>query len=133
MTSMPRRSPALVVLALLLLVVEPAGFAWYASGVMSRAIDRGPLAAGVLGIRLVVTAIGMAAGLRLWRERDGGIALAILALTLGAFYTILSALVPVLPTTRPPGTRGPIMAALIAYDAAWIAYLWRVRGHGRHA
>lgn len=117
----------LLLLALLLLVVEPVGFAWYASGVMSRALDRGWLAVGLLLLRLIVTAIGMAAGLRLWRERDAGIPLAIVALALGAATTVLIALVPALPTTRPPGTRGPILTALLAYDALWIAYLWRTQ------
>ena len=116
----------LSLLALLLLVVEPLGFAWYASGILTRAIDRGAPALAILLLRLIVTAVGMAAGLRLWRERDAGIPIAITALALGALTTVITALVPALPTARPPGVRGPIAAALVFYDVAWMVYLlWR--------
>jgi hypothetical protein len=114
----------LSLLALLLLVVEPLGFAWYASGILTRAIDRGALATTLLLGRLIVTAVGMAAGLRLWRDREGGIPLAIAALALGALATVITALVPALPTTRAPGIRGPIAAVFVLYDVAWIGYLW---------
>ena len=117
----------LSLLALLLLVLEPLGFAWYASGILTRAVDRGALAIAILLLRLIVTAIGMAAGLRLWREREAGVPLAIAALALGALTTVIITLVPALPTTRAPGIRGPIAAALLLYDVAWIAYLWRRR------
>jgi hypothetical protein len=126
----PRADGGLRVLALLLLAVEPLGFAWYASGVLTRVVDRGALAVGLLLLRVAVTAIGMAAGLRLWREHDAGIPLAILALAAGALTTLITALVPALPIMRPPGTRGPIVLALLAYDAAWIGYLW-LRQHRR--
>jgi hypothetical protein len=117
----------LSLLALLLFVVEPLGFAWYASAILTRTIDRGAVAAAMLLFRLIVTAIGMAAGLRLWREREAAIPLAIAALALGALAAVMTVFVPVLPTTRAPGIRGPIAAALMLYDFAWIAYLWRRR------
>ena len=101
--------------------------AWYLQAADAASGDTG-LAQRAAGVALVAgDEDRAAAALRLWREREGGIPLAMIAVTLGALSTILTALVPAMPTTRPPGVRGPIMAALLIYDGAWMAYLWRRR------
>jgi len=59
----------LAVLAVLLAAVEPLAWALRASAIVDRVADRGWPAVSLLAARLVVTSIGVAAGLALWRDR----------------------------------------------------------------
>jgi hypothetical protein len=107
----------------LLVAWEPVTFALYAASVVDRLAERGPLAVAVLVARVVVTAIGIAAGLAIWNDRPWAIPFARLAIGLSAAATVLAALTHALPTSVTPGLRTPLLAATLAWDAAWLAYL----------
>ena len=116
------RRPAITVLAILLIVWEPAAFAFYASSIVDRLIDRGAGALLLLVLKLGVVGMGIAAGRALWSRRPGSIRLAQTALGLSAFTTLLVAVSGAWPP-RAPGTIAPLTALVIFYDVAWIGYL----------
>lgn len=102
---------------------EPLALALYASSVVDRLGDRGAVAAAVLAFRVLVVGIGIAAGLVVWQERPGALSFARVAVVLSACATLVDAALHALPTSRPPGMAGPLVIAVLAYDAAWIGYL----------
>lgn len=117
-----RRRPATTVLAILLVVWEPLAFAFYASSIVERLIDRGPVALLLLVLKLGVVGIGIAAGRALWSLRSGASRFAQVALALSGATTVLIAASGAWPP-RAPGTLLPLTALVIAYDVAWITYL----------
>ena len=68
-----RRRPAVTVLAILLIAWEPTAFAFYASSLVDRLIDRGLVAVALLVLKLAVVGMGIAAGRALWSMRPGAI------------------------------------------------------------
>jgi hypothetical protein len=114
---------ALTVLAVQLMLLEPLGFAFYASTVVPRVFDRGPSAVLVLLARLAAAALAVAAGIALWNGRPGRVRLAQLALLALAGTVPVSLLSSALPNNRPPGTSLPTAAGLIACYGAWLLYL----------
>jgi hypothetical protein len=125
---MPARWP-LRVLMIVLVAWEPLTFSVYASGVVDRVVERGALSVAVLLARVVVTAVGIAAGLSIYNDRPWAVAFARVAVALSALATILAAATRALPTSAPPGLAGPLLAATLAWDAAWIVYLTRILRH----
>ena len=75
-----RRRPAVTVLAILLIAWEPTAFAFYASSLVDRLIDRGLVAVLLLVLKLAVVGMGIAAGRALWSMRPGAIRFAQIAL-----------------------------------------------------
>ena len=127
MSQAARRWP-LLLLSILLLVWEPLSFALFASTLLTRIMTRGAAATFVLGFRLLVVAVGIAAGLALWNQRPGALVLARVAVALSIAGLIVTSITRSIPDNRPPGTALPITAALIAYNAAWFVYLtWAAR------
>jgi hypothetical protein len=125
---MTKRPWPLTVLMLLLIGWEPATFALYAAGAVERVMDRGALSVAVLLARVVVTAIGVAAGLSIYNDRPWALAFARLAVVLSAGATMLAALTRALPNNAPPGLYGPVVAIQLAVDAGWVIYLtWAMR------
>ncbi len=122
-----RRPWPLLVLMAVLVAWEPVTFALYASSVVDRVADRGVLAVAVLLGRVIVTAVGIAAGLAIWNDRPWAVSFARVAVALSAAATLVAALTGALPTSTPPGVRIPLLAATLAWDAAWIVYLTRVK------
>jgi hypothetical protein len=120
---MTSRPWPLTVLMLLLVGWEPLTFALYASGVVERVAARGALAIGVLLVRVVVTAVGVAAGLAIYNGRPWALGFARVAIVLSAGATILAAVTRALPNNVPPGLHGPLLLAQLALDAVWIVYL----------
>jgi hypothetical protein len=116
----------LVALTLVLVVWEPATFALYASGIVGRVVDRGGWAVALLLMRVVVTAVGVAAGLALWNRRPWGVRFARVAMVLSAAATIANAVTGALPSNAPPGLAGPTLAVTLIWDAAWVIYLSQV-------
>lgn len=116
----------LLVLCLLLTVWEPLSLAWLASAVLPQILDR-PVALAVLALRVIVTAIGLAAGIALWRRRPHGVALAKAALVLSALTVLLLYSTPYFPTNRMPGDAVPMATLLIGWNAVWFAYLTKSR------
>lgn len=117
----------LTTLALLFILAEPLGVAFYAASVLQSVIDRGAWAVLLLAARLAITAIGVGAGLALWNHRPGALSFARVAVALTAIGVLVTFLAPAFPRNRPPGTTGPLLAALLVYYGAWFAYLtWRL-------
>jgi len=112
-----------MLVTLLLVAWEPLTFALYAASVVDRIVDRGPLAVAVLLARVIVTAIGIAAGLAIWNDRPWAIRFARLAFALSAAASILGAVTHALPSSIAPGLAGPALVATLAWDAGWIGYL----------
>jgi hypothetical protein len=108
---------------LLLIAWEPITFAVYASGVVDRVVERGALAAAVLLARVIVTSIGIAAGLAIWNDRPWAVAFARLAIVLAAAATLLVAVTHALPTNVAPGVAWAVLVVTLAWDAGWVAYL----------
>jgi len=121
-----RALPAwLLVLCALLLVWQPISFALTASTLVDRvAIGGAPLAA-ILVARVLVTALGIAAGLALIRRRPAAVTLAKTALVASAGMDLIVYTTPYVPNDRAPGDTPIYVAASLLYHAAWLAYLWR--------
>jgi hypothetical protein len=119
-----RRWP-LTLLSVLLIVWEPISFALYASSVVARLPQRGAFAILWLAARILVVGIGIAAGLALWNERPGALVLARVAVGLSAAAVVIGWATAALPENRQPGLALPITLALIAYNVAWLVYLFR--------
>jgi hypothetical protein len=120
-----RRWP-LTLLSLLLVVWEPISFALYASSVVSRLPHRGAFAIAWLVVRIVLVGIGIAAGLALWNDRPGAVVLARVAVALSAAAVAIGWATAALPDNRPPGLALPVTLALLAYNAAWLVYLFKI-------
>jgi len=116
----------LLVLMIVLIAWEPLTFALYASSVVDRVAERGVLAVTVLLARVLVTAVGIAAGLAIWNRRPWAPSFARIAVALSAAATIVTAATGALPMSTPPGLKTPYLVATLAWDAGWILYLTRV-------
>lgn len=116
------RRPAVTVLAVLLVAWEPAAFAFYASSIVDRLIDRGATAIVFLVVKLAVLGMGIAAGRALWRMQPGSVRFAQSALALSAATTLAIAVSGAWPP-RAPGTGVPLTALVLLYDGLWIVYL----------
>jgi hypothetical protein len=88
---------------------------------------RGLPMALLLIVRLVVTGVGVAAGLALARRRVGAAGFAQVALMLSAGMDLVSYLTPYWPNNRMPGDTPLYVAASLLYHVVWIAYLRRSR------
>lgn len=109
----------------MLIVWQPLSLGLVASSALNSLSVRGlPLALVLLG-RLVVAAVGVAAGLALWYRRPGAVTLARAALVLSAATDIFVYSTPYFPNNRPPGDSTLILAASLLWYATWLMYLWR--------
>jgi len=118
---MPRPTGRLLLLAVLLCAWEPLSLAFAASSDVAELVTDSAVRTAFLVFRLIVAAVGVAAGLALWNDRPHGLSLAKAALVLAA----LAALVRFVwfPGNTPPDLRLPYAAVLLGYNAAWFAYL----------
>jgi len=115
----------LLVLCVGLLVWQPVSLALGAAGTLGALAVRGAPAGLALAARLVVAAVGIAAGLALVDRRAGAVTLARSALVLSAAMDLWIYATPYLPNNRTPGDTPLYVAASLAYHAAWLAYLAR--------
>jgi hypothetical protein len=115
----------LLVLCALLLVWHPLSLGLAASSVLGRLPVRGLPFALVLTLRLLVTALGIAAGLALVARRGAAVALAKTALVASAATDLFVYLTPFYPNNRLPGDTAWYVAATFAYHGVWLAYLFR--------
>ena len=88
---------------------------------------RPALATLFLVLRVVLTGVGVAAGLALWQQRPGAVRLAKMALVLLSLESAVRVAVGAVLSTPPPGTRLPLALLVIAHNAAWYLYLQRSR------
>ena len=108
-----------------LIVWQPLSLGLIASSALGSLAVRGwPLAMALIG-RLIVAGVGVAAGLALWRQRPGGVALARASLLLSAAADIFVYTTPYFPNNRPPGDTTLILLASLLWYGVWLMYLWR--------
>ena len=81
----------------------------------------------LLAVRLVVTSIGVGAGMALWHKRTGAVRLAKASLALSAIEVVGRLSTRMGLSEAPPGTRLPLAIALILFNAAWYVYLVKSR------
>jgi hypothetical protein len=117
----------LLVLCGVLLVWQPLSFGLVASGSLDALAVRGVPFAVVLILRLIVTALGIAAGLALAGHRPGGVAMAKAALVASAAVDLFVYTTPYAPNDRRPGETPFYIAASMAWSAGWFLYLVRSR------
>jgi len=86
---------------------------------------RGLTLAVVIGLRLVVAGLGIAAGLSLLNARPGAVLVAKVALVVSAVADLWLLTSPYVPSNRPPGEAPWLIAISLAYHGAWLAYLSR--------
>jgi hypothetical protein len=118
-------------LILILTIWNPATLALHAASVVWNIGTRPPLSLAFLAVRLIITSVGVAAGIALWLRRPGAVWLAKTALTLFAVEAVARLSTGVDLGNAPPGTRLPLALVVIVHNAAWYAYLQisrRVRG-----
>ncbi len=114
----------LLVLCGILLVWQPLSFGLLASSELDAVTLRGLPAALVLAARLVVTGVGIAAGLALAGRRPAAVALAKSALFLSAAMDLFVYSTPYFPSNRAPGETGVFIAASLAWYTGWLVYLF---------
>jgi hypothetical protein len=115
----------LLLLVLVLLAYQPLDLA----AALSTAIDalpiRGlPLALGLVA-RVLVAAVGVAAGISLLNRRPAAVALARVALVLGAGMDLVEYSTRIFPSNRVPGTTPLLATASIVFYGGWLLYLSR--------
>jgi hypothetical protein len=113
------------VLAVVLVLWEPLTLALAASSLLRRIADRGITAWSVLGLKVVVAGLGIAAGMALWQGRPGALVLARWALALSLVTTVFARTTHFWPATLPPGVAGPALAVSIAWTGGWL--IWTLR------
>ena len=108
-----------------LVLWQPLSLGFVASSALNSLYIRGwPLALAILA-RLVVAALGIAAGLALWQQRPGAVGLTRVSLLLSAAGDVFVYTTPFFPNNRPPGDTTLILAGSLAWYAVWLMYLWR--------
>jgi hypothetical protein len=117
----------LLVLCVLLLVWQPLSLGLVASNALDEIAIRGLPLALVLALRLVVAAIGIAAGLALLAKRPGAVALARASLVISAATDVFVYATPYFPSNRFPGDAPIFIAGSLAYYGLWLMYLFRSR------
>ena len=117
----------LLVLCTLLIAGHPIGFAIAAASAIQAIPLRGVPLVLVLVARLVVTAVGISAGVALANCRPSAVAMAQTALVLSAAMDLFVYATPFFPNNRMPGDTPFYVAASIGYHSAWMLYLFRSR------
>lgn len=117
----------ILLLVFILAVWNPASLALQASSMVWTAGSRSTLSLAFLAARLMVTSIGVAAGIALWLRRPGAVQLAKLSLVLFGIEAVARLASRVDLGSAPPGTRLPLAIALLLHNGAWYVYLQRSR------
>jgi hypothetical protein len=114
-------------LCILLTIWNPATLAFVAASRLGSAGAMTTFGVLLLGIRLVVTSVGVAAGMALWHRRAGAVTRAKGSLMLSAVEVVARLSSRASLAEAPPGTRLPLALALIVYNGAWYLYLEKSR------
>ena len=115
----------LIVVCALLLVWQPLSLGLSASTVLDALPLRGLPLALVLTLRLLVAALGIAAGLALAARRPGGAALAKIAVGASAATDLFVYTTPYYPSNRLPGDTLWYVAISLVYHGLLLGYLVR--------
>jgi hypothetical protein len=113
----------LLLLCVLLVAGEPVSLALSWSATVLSIVERGPAAFVLAVARLLAVALGLSAGLALWRLKPHGVLLARVYLIAAPVPLGISLAFDILPGQPPPDVAGPIFAMLVAHNVAWLAYL----------
>jgi len=113
----------ILLLSFILTIWNPANLALQAASTLSDIGSRSTVSIVFLVARLLITSVGLAAGIALSLRRTGGIWLAKLALALFALEAVTRLSTRVDVGSAPPGTRLPLAIFVVAHNAAWFAYL----------
>jgi len=114
-------------LCFLLIVYQPISLALDASSALDALPIRGLTLGLVLCARLIVAAVGVAAGLALLGRRPAAVAFAKGSLVLSAAMDLFVYATPYAPSNRTPGTTPYFAAASLIFYGGWLAYLIRSR------
>jgi hypothetical protein len=117
----------LLVLCRLLIVGHPLSLAVTASAAIGSIAVRGPAVAMILIVRLLVVAVGIAAGRALQSLRPAAVTFAKTALLLSAATDVFVYTTPYFPSNRSPGDTPLYVLASLVYHGLWLAYLQRSR------
>lgn len=117
----------ILLLIFILTIWNPATLALHAASTVSTMESRSGLSLALVGARLIITSIGVAAGIALWLKRPGALWLAKLALVLFAIEAVVRLSSRVDIGSAPPGTRLPLAIFIIVHNGAWYLYLQRSR------
>jgi hypothetical protein len=110
-------------LIFILTIWNPAMLALQASSIVWSIGARSTLSIVFLAGRLVITSIGIAAGIALWMRHAGAVPLAKLSLMLFGIEAVVRLSTRVDLSSTPPGTRLPLAMFIILHNAAWYLYL----------
>lgn len=117
----------ILLLVFILTIWNPASLALHAASTVAQLDSRSTLSVIFLGARIVITSIGVAAGIALWLRRPGALTLAKLALALFGIEAAVRFSSRIDLGSAPPGTRLPLAVFIILHNAAWFLYLQRSR------
>ena len=117
----------MLLLSRLLIVWQPLNLAVAAMGALDAIAVRGPAVVMVLAIRMIVTALGIAAGVALSNRHAGAVTLAKVALLCSAATDLFVYSTPYFPNNRMPGDTIYYVAGSMAYHGVWLMYLFRSR------
>ena len=115
----------LLILCLLLLIWQPIDVGLAVSDALGRLSILGLPAILVLLARLLVTSVGVAAGLALLGRRPAAVVLAKFSLLLSAATDLFVYLTPYFPSNRAPGETPLYVLGSLMYYIAWVIYLHR--------
>ncbi len=116
------------VLAIILAAWEPLNLALFVAPALATIAARGYATAAFLFARVLVAAIGVAAGLALWRDAPHARSIAATALVLSTAASVITFTTTLLPKNIAPGDEWLWIAAVVAFNGGWIAYLrWGLR------
>lgn len=117
----------LAVLCVLLLAWQPFSLGVTASSALAALPVRGWPLGLVLLMRVLVAAVGIAAGLALLARRPAAVAMAKTSLVLSAASDVFVYMTPYFPSNRFPGDTPFYVAGSLVYSAGWLVYLVRSR------
>ena len=117
----------LLLLCLLLMIWQPITVGLTASRALGSIAIGGLPVALVLILRLLVSGLGIAAGLALLNRRTGAVDLARIVLLVSAAADLFVYLTPYFPSNRGPGETPIFVTVSLVYYGVWIAYLSRSR------
>jgi hypothetical protein len=117
----------LFLLCRILIVYEPVVLALTLAPIVSSIAIRGWLVVFMLVARLLVAALGVAAGLALRDVRPHAVTLARVSLIASLVMGLLVLNTRILPSNRVPGDDELYSLVLIAHHGAWLVYLQRSR------
>ena len=113
----------ILVLIFILAIWNPASLALQAASTVWNIESRSTMSLVFLGARLIITSVGVAAGIALWLRRPGAVSLAKLSLGLFAVEAVIRLSSRVDLGSAPPGTRLPLVVFVVLHNAAWYLYL----------